>query len=260
VLDLGIRFASFGRALDPKPRIRKLVAALRAACASGAGHLVISGDLTELGAREQFETLAEVIEGERINPELVTLVPGNHDAYTRPDAWAQALDGPLAAFRRSSAGPASQESVVVETASAFLLPLDVACHQHFTRAAGELSPDAAHSLERRVSDLSGRGRPVVIVLHHSPLPHTPWAWQWLHGLRGNARLQSLLARHPDVHVLHGHLHHEVELAYRTGGARIFGAPAVVDDDADAPRVRVYEIEGSSLSSVPTRPKRRAIAA
>lgn len=36
----------------------------------------------------------------------------------------------------------------------FLLPLDVACHQHVTRAAGHLSSGAADALESRVNDLS----------------------------------------------------------------------------------------------------------
>jgi hypothetical protein len=45
VLDLGMRFASFGRALAPKQRIRKLVDTLRAARDADAGHLILSGDL-----------------------------------------------------------------------------------------------------------------------------------------------------------------------------------------------------------------------
>ena len=202
-----------------------------------------------MGTREQFETLAEVLYDAGLEPDAVTLLPGNHDAYTHPDAWRRALDGPLAAFRRSAARPADEETcAVVEGKDAVLLPLDVACHQHFTRAAGELSSAAADALERRVLGLAGRGRPVVIVLHHSPLPHTPRAWQWLHGLRGGARILDLLARFPDVHVLHGHLHYEVELAHGSGAPRIFGAAAVVDDAAGEPRVRLYDASGGALQS------------
>ena len=246
-LELGMRFASFGRALDPKARIDKLVAGLGAAREAGAIHLVISGDLTEMGTQEQFETLAETLFNARIDPDRVTLVPGNHDAYTRADAWSRALEGPLARFRRASA---SGDGCVVERARAFLLPVDVSCHQHVTRAAGELSSWAADALEWRVCDLSGRGRPVVIVLHHSPLAHRPRAWDWLHGLRGGSRIVDMLARYPDVHVLHGHLHHEVELSLDTRRPRIFGAPAVVDDLPRTPRVKLYEVAGSSLRSVP----------
>ena len=248
VLELSMRFAAFGQAPTPNARIHKLAASLRAARESGAAHLVLSGDLTELGSVEQFETLAEVLFDAAFDPDRVTLIPGNHDAYTRADAWRRALDGPLARFRRAAAGG---DGTVVERAGAFLLPLDVACHQHFTRAAGELTAAAADALEARVRDLSGRGRPVVIVVHHSPIAHRPFAWQWLHGLRGGERILALLARYPDVHVLHGHLHHEVELSLDAGPPRILGAPAVIDDPAHAPRVRLYESSGARLQAVAT---------
>lgn len=252
VLELSTRFVSAGRSLDSKDRSRKVRSALAAARDAGAGHFVISGDLTEVGTPEEFETLAEVLLDTNIDPALVTLVPGNHDAYTRADAWSQALAGPLAPFRLSSA---HTPGAVVDREHAVFLPVDVACHQHFTRAAGELSADDAHALEMRVAALAGRGRPVVIVLHHSPLPHWPRAWQWLHGLRGGRRLLDLLKRYPDVHVLHGHLHYEVELAFGDRGAHIFGAPAVIDDAHDAPRVRLYDVSEATLSSAAACPPR-----
>lgn len=259
VLELGMRFAAFGQALGARARMGRLAAALRAAQDAGAEHLVVTGDLTEVGTPAQFETLAEVLADARIDPDRVTLVPGNHDAYTRADAWQRALEGPLARYRRSSA---CGEGSVVERARAFLLPVDVACHQHITRAAGELTARAADALEAMVSDLSGRGRPVVIVLHHSPIAHRPRAWQWLHGLRGGERIVDLLARFPDLHVLHGHLHHEVEVSLDSRRPRIFGAPAVIDDRERAPRVRLYESAGSCLRArdVATgRGRRRAAA-
>lgn len=243
VLELGMRFASFGRALDPKVRVEKLIAGLGAARDAGAVHLVISGDVTELGTREQFEKFAEVLHEARIDPDRVTIVPGNHDAYTHGDAWRCALEGPLARFRRASA---CHDGSVIDRARVFLLPLDVACHQHVTRAAGELTSRAADALEWRVRDLTGRGRPIVIVVHHSPIAHTPRAWDWLHGLRGGERLVDLVQRYPDVHVLHGHLHHGVDLSLDTRRPRIFGAPALVEDRRGAPRVRLYDVAGSSL--------------
>lgn len=237
------RGGHFGRTLGPKQRIDKLVAGLAAAQQAGAVHLVISGNLTEMGLPAQFETLAETLLGARIDPDRVTLVPGSHDAYTRADAWERALEGPLKPFRRASARAGGS---VAERARAFLLPLDVACHQHVTRAAGELSAREADALAHRVRDLSGRGFPVIVVLHHSPVPQAPRAWDRLHGLRGGARIVDMVARYPDLHVLHGHLRHDVDLAVDGRRPRIFGAPAVVDDRRNSPRVRIYEVAGSSL--------------
>jgi hypothetical protein len=48
-----------------------------------------------------------------------------------------------------------------------------------------------------------------------------------------------------VQVLHGHLHTAVTRVLEMGGiTRIFGAPAVVEDEA--PRVRIYETRGGVI--------------
>lgn len=237
--DLGTRFVSFGRSLDPKPRLRKLVAALRGAEEHGADVFVISGDLTEVGNDEQFEAFADALHESRISADRILLVPGNHDAYTRPDAWQRALAGPLAPFRALAA---DQPGKSVEVGSVTFLPLDVACHQKMTRSAGELGPEAADALEARVRDASGRGQAIAIVLHHHPFEHASRAWQWVDGLRGTERVMRLLAEHEDVHVLHGHLHKPID---RAAGAvarpRIFGATATVDDALGAPMPRLYDV-------------------
>src|ERR1700744_2340210 len=98
-----VRFLSFGRPLDAVARQHKLARSLRTARRIGAHHVVLSGDLTEIGTPGEFETLAEVLHDSGISPEKITLVPGNHDLYTSPDAWKWALSGPLAAFARTSA-------------------------------------------------------------------------------------------------------------------------------------------------------------
>jgi 3',5'-cyclic-AMP phosphodiesterase len=74
-----VRFLSFGRPLDAVGRQRKLRRALRTAKQVGAHHVVVSGDLTEIGAPGEFEALAETLLDSRISPDRITLVPGNHD-------------------------------------------------------------------------------------------------------------------------------------------------------------------------------------
>ena len=96
-------FLSFGRPLDVAGRRRKLASALSAARRAGAGHVVISGDLTETGLPGEYEALAEALHACEFAPDRITLVPGNHDLYASPDAWRRAIDGPLAAFADTSA-------------------------------------------------------------------------------------------------------------------------------------------------------------
>jgi len=232
------RFVSFGRSLDPEGRARKVLAAIAAARARGADHFVFTGDLTELGTDAQFEALAEMLLASGVDPERITLLPGNHDAYTTEGAFRRALDGPLAPFRRAS-------SDVVDLGAAVVLPLDVACHQPIGRAAGELTSADAAALERRLRDLSGGGRRIVVAMHHPPLPHANPAWQWIDGLRNHARLVALLERFEDVMVLHGHLHYPIERRIgRPREPRVFGTTATVEDLDGEPRVALYDVEES----------------
>src|SRR3954454_4554790 len=84
------RFVSLGRPVDPRARAQKLLRGLRAAKASGADHFVITGDLTEMGEASEFDHFASLLEEAGMPEGSVTLVPGNHDAYTTPAAWRAA--------------------------------------------------------------------------------------------------------------------------------------------------------------------------
>jgi 3',5'-cyclic-AMP phosphodiesterase len=248
------KLVSLGRAIDPRMRAKKLARALGAAKASGADHFVISGDLTELGDATEFERFAEVLEDARLPDDAVTLVPGNHDAYTTQAAWKRAIDGPLKRFAGASA---TEPGKIVERGDVALLPIDTSCFQNIVRAGGEFTPDAARAVEASLSDPALREKAIVLVLHHAPfvLHKTP-VMQWIDGLRGGATVIDLLKKHPRLQVLHGHLHRvvdrmlEVRESTRT---RIFGAPAVCDaaDEGGAgeSHVRVYEVREGVLESM-----------
>jgi 3',5'-cyclic AMP phosphodiesterase CpdA len=241
--DLSTRFVSIGRALDPVERKQKLSNALAAARNAGAQHFVISGDLTEMGTKKQYEALAETLHESHIQPWRITLVPGNHDAYDSPTAWRDALDGALRPWAMSSA---RNPGAVVDIGYACILPVDVACHQAVTRSAGEISDATVDALEARAADSAFRHKPILVVQHHPPFERKTTIMQWIDGLRGWARMMHFLERFPSVHVLHGHLHHAVSRVVGLGRERIFGAPAIVDDPIDRPRGRLYDATGTAL--------------
>jgi 3',5'-cyclic AMP phosphodiesterase CpdA len=241
---MGHRFLSFGRPLDPVGRRRKLAHALSAARRVGAHHVVISGDLTEIGTPGEFECLAESLHDSGIAPSRITLVPGNHDLYTSPDAWRAALDGPLAAFKETSA---DRPGRIVECQGVRFLPVDVAYHQPVTRSSGWMSDAVFDIVHGRAADTAFADRPLVLVQHHPPFVRKTRALHWIDGLVGAARLMHLLEAFRHVWVLHGHLHYAVNRALGCGVNRILGATAVVDDK-DAPRVRLYDVQDGRLTS------------
>jgi 3',5'-cyclic AMP phosphodiesterase CpdA len=234
--------------MDPAGRIARLARALDEAKQSGADHVVISGDLTEMGTPAQYDVFAEVLHDAALDPTRVTLVPGNHDAYTSPDGWQRALEGPLAAFAPSSAGAGPRAAgKIVERGGAVMLPIDTSRHQSVILSGGEVDRDTADALERRLGDPGLREKAVVVVQHHPPFAHAARAWQWIDGLRGGSHLTDLLARHPRVQVLHGHMHRLVDrVVGGLGKCRVFGAPAVVEDTPGRARIRLYEVEGTEL--------------
>src|SRR5690348_15419681 len=132
----GHKFVSIHRPLDGAGRLRKLERALAAAKQSGADHVVISGDLTEMGTEAQFAAFAEVLQASGLEPARVTLVPGNHDAYTAGGAWTRALEGPLAPYAASSARAPGH---VVDRGDVVILPVDTSRYQSVALSGGHLS-------------------------------------------------------------------------------------------------------------------------
>jgi Icc protein len=239
-----VRFLSIGRPLDAEGRKQKLRRSLSTAHRVGASHVVVSGDLTEIGTPGEYETLAEVLHDSGFAPETVTLVPGNHDLYSTADAWKWALEGPLAAYARTSA---AEPGKVVDLGAAALLPIDATFHQPVTRSAGLLGDDALDVIARRAGDPALAGKPLLLVQHHPPFVRKTSALHWIDGLVGAARLMSVLESFRNLFVLHGHLHHIVDRVIGAGVARILGATAVVDDK-DAPRVRIYDAVDGRLEA------------
>ncbi len=174
----------------------------------------------------------------------MTLVPGNHDMYSSADAWRWALEGPLAAFARTSAAEAGK---IVEIPGASLLPLDATFHQPVTRSAGWMPDLAIEAIERRAADPALSHRPLVVIQHHPPFVRKTSALHWLDGLVGAARMMAMLESFRHLWVLHGHLHAIVDRALGCGVSRIRGATAVVDDKDEA-RVRIYDVREGRLEA------------
>ncbi|HEY1957924.1 MAG TPA: metallophosphoesterase [Polyangiaceae bacterium] len=217
---LAARFVSLGRRLDADGRLDKARAAVAHARAAGAGHFLFTGDLTETGTAAQFEALAGFLAECKLRSEDVTLVPGNHDAYTSATGWRDALEGPLRPWARHAA---LEPGKIVDLGETFILPLDATFHQPVTRSAGRYTDELRVAVERAASDAAFTR--LLIAIHHPPHPR-PGPWQWIDGLLGCGQLLDLIAEREHVTVAHGHLHRAATRIH--GRARVIGAAAVVD--------------------------------
>jgi len=233
---------TMGRTIDADHHRRRFVFALREARAARADHLVLSGDLTEDGVDAQFEVLAEVLADSEWSPDEVTIVPGNHDGYDRPDAWSRALEGPLASYRRTSAAGA-----VTELRGATILATSTLMEQHWLRAAGRIGEAQRARMTDVLAHERRRGRAVVLPMHHPPVSS---GLNFLDGLLDVDRVTTTLRAHDNAFVLSGHTHRGGD--HTLGDeleARVFIANAVVDHDAP---LRLYEAVGGRLFAVDER--------
>ncbi|HKQ69301.1 MAG TPA: metallophosphoesterase [Polyangiaceae bacterium] len=235
-----LSYLSFGRPIIPSERRKRVADALAGARAADVDHLLVTGDLTEDGALTQFEVLAELLDESRIPSERVTIVPGNHDAYSDGATFELAMAGPLRAYAETS-----RTGTALPLRDVTIVPVSTAFHQSVLRSAGAIAPSELQTLASIASDRSFAGRPLVFAQHHPPGRHYMPMVHWIDGLVEHAKLSELFDRCPHLYVVHGHTHRAVDKAVRANEApRIFSAEAVVESDSP---LRLYRACPAGLS-------------
>jgi 3',5'-cyclic AMP phosphodiesterase CpdA len=238
----------FKRQLKHRPAYVRAIA--REITRASVDHVVITGDLTNLALEQEFEATRQLLEDElHLDDRDVTVVPGNHDLYTRgalrtrrfttffkhymesdlPDLAAEIplgrfpvvkLRGPLAIIGLSSAVPR--------------LPLI---------ASGELGPLQIDALRRILAHEEVRKRTPLLALHHPVHNPTSRVERLMKGLNDAQDLVDVLAEVPRGMILHGHLHHRVQrpLATRTGELVTACATSASLDHVDGHRMAGFNL-------------------
>jgi 3',5'-cyclic AMP phosphodiesterase CpdA len=216
-----------------------------AAHLSGAGvdHVVITGDVSNLALESEFAAVRTILDDVLgLPPQAVSIVPGNHDVYTRGAARDQRfyryfepyLTSDLPDYRASHAG--GPFPVVKLRGPAAFIGLSTALPRLPFVAAGRLGDAQLDKLERILLAPEVRSRTPVILLHH-PIHH-PFTWlkARLEGLDDADQLSRLLAPLERGLLLHGHLHRRLhrKLVTRSGHVDIIGATSasLVHDSPD----------------------------
>jgi Icc protein len=238
-----LAFLSAGSPLNADARMQRVAASLQSVRRAGADHLLITGDLTEDGTPAQFEVLAEVLHRSGVDPSHITLVPGNHDGYAEVGAFARALEGPLRAFRDTSA--AGNHTVLP---SALIVPISTVIEgQWFARSNGQMRHEDVLAIRRLSSDRISHGRALVVAQHHPPSHHPVFALEWVDGVKNAMAMRELLLERTRVHVVHGHVHRRMtkHLSGRQH-AQVFCTASVRDQHDSGLALRLYKAEDSTL--------------
>lgn len=213
-------------------------------------HVVITGDLTNLALEQEFEATRRLLRDELgLDPADVTIVPGNHDLYTRGAMRARRFTTFFAEFMKSdlpdlaAAIDLGSFPVVKLRGHAAIIGLSSAVPRPPLVASGKLGHAQLDALERILEHPEVRKRTPVIALHH-PIHNPPSRLKTLvEGLTDADRLVATLHRVDHALVLHGHLHGRIQRAVErvNGNILAVGATSASLDHHDAHRMAGFNL-------------------
>jgi 3',5'-cyclic AMP phosphodiesterase CpdA len=193
----------------------------------GIEHVVVTGDFTNLALEPEFALARKVLEEDLgLDPSRVTVVPGNHDLYTRGASEARRFEMFFAPYLVSDLPElavdvgAGRFPVVKLRGRVAFIGLSSALPRAPFVAAGELGRAQLEALSRTLAHEEVSKRTPVIAMHH-PV-HNPRSWlkTKLEGLYDAAHVARQLEGLAGGLILHGHLHRRVHRAITTAAGEI----------------------------------------
>jgi 3',5'-cyclic AMP phosphodiesterase CpdA len=183
----------------PPARARALVAQL---AALDWQHLLVTGDLTQLGTAAEFARARDLLAPLLARgPRAVTVLPGNHDRYVPEPPGRGAFEAHFGEYALSGALLTRQL-----TECWWLAAWDSAVPAPWNSAAGRVAPETLAATSAWLAGLPAGAR--VIVANHYPVffppPHQYAAH---HDLTNQEAVARWLLEHPVRLYLHGHIHH-----------------------------------------------------
>ncbi len=238
-------------------RPKTVVALLREIRRQNPDHVVITGDLTNLALEPEFEAVREMLEKDlAFDPSRVSVVPGNHDLYTRGALRSQRFTRYFAPYVTSdlpelaaniALGPFPyvrlRENVAIIGLSSAVPRLPLV-------AAGELGALQANALRAILANDQVKKRTPVFLLHHPPHNPDSVLKTALEGLWDAAALSSLSNHLTRGLLLHGHLHRRIHREHATPGGSLdyVGATSASLHHEHEDRMagfNTYDIDGAS---------------
>ena len=209
------------------------------------GHLVVTGDLTQIALPDEFRQARAWLDSLG-SPSEVTVVPGNHDAYVDV-SWALGLSQwqpYLVSDDTCRGGEAdTAESVFpslrVRGPVAFI-GLSSARPSAPLLATGRLGESQLKRLEKILEQTRNQGLFRVVLLHHPPVPGEE---RWRKRLMDATQLCAVIARQGAELVLHGHRHRSVQSRIEIPGTHVpvFGIPSASSIGLRTGRMAQYHL-------------------
>lgn len=195
-------------------------------------HLVITGDFSNLALEVELQLGRQLLDDILgLPPESVSLVPGNHDVYTRGSersrrfyrSFEPYLQSDLPEF--STDHPAGPFPIVKLRGPVAFIGLASALPRSPLVAAGRLGREQLDALAGILAHPEVAKRTPIILLHHPPHNPASKLKTRLRGLDDADLLLKTLDRVPQGLVLHGHLHQRIRRSQKTRGGELISVGA-----------------------------------
>lgn len=176
------------------------------ACARelGADRLVVTGDVTNLALEAEFELVRRKF-GEAGLP--VTVIPGNHDAYTKGSARTRRFESYLSAFMEGERASGHDYPFVQRFGGVALIGVSTAIPTLPLWATGRVGESQLERLEAALARLGEERVARVVLIHHPVMPGVSKA---RHNLLDLDAFMQVIQRRGAELILHGHEHVHIE--------------------------------------------------
>ena len=207
------RKAKFIDSIDKLKKIEKFIAT------NVIDGVVLSGDITCLGSRGEFEISKEYIKSLSEKVKYFAIMPGNHDYYINKKLYNKVF----ADLTQSDDFINNDCCGVIEFADNVHIVLlnSVQPHPNTLLSSGRVSESQLASLTKVLDELKSDSNKQVFVCSHYGLRKQNGKKDTnTHGIVNAQEFESIFDER-DVYLLHGHIHHTYQ--YDVGSLKCYGA-------------------------------------
>jgi 3',5'-cyclic AMP phosphodiesterase CpdA len=180
-------------------------------------HVVVTGDLTNLALESEYELVRELFERDLgLDASRVTIVPGNHDLYTRGALTSRRFERYLAPYLVGDLPELATDAgggrfpLVKLRGDVAIVALSSAVPRLPLVAAGELGIAQLAALARVLAHPEVVRRTVLIAVHHPAVHEWSRVKTYVEGLRDAPALLAQLRQLARGMLVHGHLHRRIQ--------------------------------------------------
>jgi 3',5'-cyclic AMP phosphodiesterase CpdA len=171
-------------------------------------HFVVTGDLTNLSLESEFEYVRSKLE---TVPVPITVIPGNHDVYTRGSARHQRFESYLGHLMEGERVDEQTYPFMLRRDDVALIGVSTAVATLPLYATGKVGRPQLERVATLLERAKAEGLCRIVLIHHPPVPGVSKA---RHDLLDLDEFGGVIAAHGADLILHGHEHVRFEGALR----------------------------------------------